>query len=90
VLEKATQCLQSLVGRTQSNISIHLYIHSIRSSGVQTHIKYLGFSFANTGSITSRVLYISSLLSQTESPQIATQGQSSFEINSADCFLKSS
>ncbi|MDP3380984.1 MAG: hypothetical protein Q8S84_05745 [bacterium] len=90
VLENATQCLHNLVGNTQSNISIHLYIHSTKSSGVHTHIKYLGLFIGRLSFNTSSILYISTFGSHTDNHQIAIHGVSSFHINSADSFLKSS
>jgi hypothetical protein len=73
VCVKATQCLPRRVGSTQSNISIHLSIASIRSSGVPTHIRYLGLFSGSFVFKTSNILYISFLLSPTDKPQIATQ-----------------
>ncbi|MEA3387496.1 MAG: hypothetical protein U9Q66_03855 [Patescibacteria group bacterium] len=85
---KATQCLHNLVGSTQSNISTHLYIHSIKSSGVPTHIKYLGLFCGNTLFTTSKTLYVETFGSPTETHQIATQGVSKFPINFALSILR--
>jgi hypothetical protein len=70
-LEKAAPCLQSLVAKTQSNISIQFSIACIKSSGVPTHIKYLGLSAGNFGAVNSTTSRISSLLSHTLTPQTA-------------------
>ena len=86
----AVPCLQSLVGRTQSNMSIPLYIASIRSSGVPIHMRYLGLFSGSLSLSVSSILCMSSLDSQTDSHQIATQGVSSFQMNSADCIRRSS
>ena len=47
--EKAIPCLQSLVAATQSNISTPCSIANLKSSGVPTHIRYLGLSFGRSG-----------------------------------------
>ena len=46
--EKAIPCLQSLVAATQSNISTPCSIANFKSSGVPTHIRYLGLSFGRS------------------------------------------
>ena len=47
--EKAIPCLQSLVAATQSNISTPYSIANLKSSGVHTHIRYLGLLFGRRG-----------------------------------------
>jgi hypothetical protein len=71
--ENAVPCLPNLVGKTQSNISIHSLIHIIKSSGVPTHIKYLGLSSGRKSVVKERISSISHLVSPTDKPHIAIQ-----------------
>lgn len=85
----AVPCLPSLVGMTQSNMSIPRAIASRRSSGVQTPIRYLGTSVGNVGSIASSIVYISSLVSPTLNHPIAIPSVANGINAAADSALRS-
>jgi len=69
--ENASPCLPNLVGNTQSNISNPSSIACLISSGVPTHIKYLGLSAGNLEAVNATTSRIRSLLSPTLTHQTA-------------------
>jgi len=87
--EKAIPCLQSLVAATQSNISTPCSIANLKSSGVPTHIRYLGLSFGSRGVVWATTCSMSSLLSQTLTPQMAIPSRANWLRYCADSVLKS-
>ena len=87
--ENASPCLPSLVGNTQSNMSNQNSIAWVRSSGVPTHIRYLGLSLGSLGHTNSTTSRTSSLLSHTLTHHTAIPSRAYCDKKSIDCSLRS-